>query len=225
MRSSEVFSGEDVRRMREEIGIGQQSFWMGLLGVASATASRWEHDRQSIAVPTMERAKAMLEDLLALKNQRPGVPVNWNNVSWVRSELKKMGRGKPPERIDQSLAGKKVIAAWCAKTGPPDERITPHETVVMAQVRSGVAEADVISLPCQRWLRGWMAAFDEVLAGKTFTAFAVDFTSREEALTALANRAFAVLIASAGKSQVVHYLRGLMVTGELQKAPTDIDTN
>jgi hypothetical protein len=112
--------------------------------------------------------------------------------------------------------GAPFIAFWCASIG-----LHPLEAGAMWQLRPGVTEAADISAPCQRWCRGQIAATDEVLAGRHFDAYAQDFASREEAIVALANAAFARLLASAGKAKCAEYVRGLFVTGELLKSPHD----
>ena len=208
-------SGDRIAREMNRVGINQNAL-CALAGVAPSIMSLWRNNLRKPSAKVTQKVARTLSLLERLVELHQGVSLNMNDVGWVRRALREMGRGKPPAKIDQGLCGRKVINDWAKHA-----ELTPHEVVVMAQLRSGVAEADVVSLPCQRWLRAWLASFDEVLAGKKFSAFAADHVSREAAITALANAAFAVLLRSAGKGKVVEYMRGLLITRELAKSPTD----
>jgi transcriptional regulator with XRE-family HTH domain len=212
-------SGERLAAARAALDITQEAL-AAHSETNQAVISQWERD---LLTPTERTVRKVREALAKLKivQQRlqeryPGVTINMSDIRFIRKELRKLDGGS--KKIEQTW-GADFIAKWCANG------LTPKEFGMMAQLRAGVAEAELISAPCQRWIRASIAAIDVQLAGQMFDAYAARFGSRNEAITRLANDAFAALLAEVGKQKMLEDIQALLVTGELKAAPRDVEEN
>lgn len=120
--------------------------------------------------------------------------------------------------------GRDFITAFCALA-----KITVVEFLAMTQLRLSLGNAEIYSTICQRWCASWAAGIERELrrenAEATFDDYQQRFESRQAALETFSRSVFDGLLAECGKDKIKEYMSTLMLTGELAKAPTDIEQN
>jgi len=135
----------------------------------------------------------------------------------VRRAFRALGAGGD---VIPQVYGREFVESFCARIG-----LTPDEFGASCQLAPGVVRAKIISAPCQRWLPAWARSIELVLGEGTFDDFAVKFTDRHAAITALARLAFARLLESAGRPTVREYMQALLLTRELKGSSADLSKN
>lgn len=210
--SSEVLDSE-----LDRFGFEQRKFAKAV-GLKESDVSLY---RSGGRKPTKRKARK-IQEALAVANEitaKSDVPPNFNDVRWFREQIRKARGGRPPKSIKQE-SGSAYLREFCLHV-----HMSPEEFCYRVTLSPRVARADIVSLPCQRWIRAWSVAFAYELNDKLFDEFSAAFPSRDAALAALQRGAYKRLIAEVGTNKVREYLHAMILTGELESAPHDVDEN
>jgi hypothetical protein len=221
-----MLTGEKARTMRAEVIDTSLDVVATLSELGVGNLSRYERGAANIfSAEALARLEQTLNGLIKVRKkfQSQGVPVDMNDIRFLRKQLREQGRKNPPAEIVQ-VWGLAFIVAFCALA-----KITAAEFLSMAQLSPRLARAEVFSTICQRWCAAWAAGIERELRREnidaTFDNYVERFESRQAALEALARTVFDGLLAECGKEKIKEYMAALLITNELAKAPRDVTEN
>jgi transcriptional regulator with XRE-family HTH domain len=214
-----MLRGEEGRDRREALGL-QVVGLAELADVAQSNLSSWELGRRgTLSRASVGRVAKALKDVRAVRRKFRGVAIDMSDIRFLRRAIRALGRDKQPVKIEQKF-GSKFIDEFRSHVPLGEE-----EFCDFLQIRASVLRAEVVSRPCQRWIRAWCGSIAAELGDQTLETFMAKFPSRQEGLEALARGAYARLVGEVTKAKLDEYFSRLLVTGEGAASPHDLDEN
>jgi hypothetical protein len=214
---NEIWSGQKLKTEVDRVDV-QLNELAEYSGTPPPRLSLWINCGKRPSKEVAQKVQRTVEQLKRIRAVYGDVKVDFHDLAWTRRELRKMASGQQAPIIQQW--GIEFAEWWSEQFG-----FTLDETLSVAQFHHRVLRATIVSQPAQRWLRAITAAVEKELGGASFADYAAKFPDRHTARTAVANQAFAALLAECGKEKILEYLSALLVTGEIRQAPNDRDEN